>query len=404
MTGPSENRSLGRLRTRALLVGIAATVLCGIGAFFNPAAVLRAYLVAFLFCLGVAHGCMAILMLFHLTGGAWGVVLRRILEAGMATMPLLALFFVPIAAGASQLYLWAQPDTVAAYPGLQAKQAYLNVPFFLQRAVIYFVSWIGLALALQRWSRQQDKSAEGGLAQRMAGASAGGLIVYGVTITFASVDWVMSLQPAFRSTIFGPLFASGELVSGLAFALLVLAWLVRQPPLSEIISEDVLGDLGNLLFTFVILWAYLEFFQFMLVWMANLPYDVIWYLPRSQHGWQYVAGALFLLHFAVPFFLLLSRAVKRDARTLGGIAGLVLFMHLVFLNYQVLPAFDDVAPIDHWLDVVAPLGVGGLWLAFFLRQLQRLPLLARNDPQRENALSLRHRTVHELREGAVPHG
>ncbi len=235
--------------------------------------------------------------------------------------------------------------------------------------------------------------------------SAPGLVIYGLCITFAAVDWIMSLQPGFRSTIFGPIVASGQILSGQAFALIVLAWLVARPPVADLISLEALNDLGNLLLTFLIIWAYLVWFQFMLIWIANLPYEVIWYLPRSRGGWQWVAWALFILHFAIPFFLLLLRDIKRDPVTLAQVAGLLLFMQLVFQYYQVMPAFGETSIAEHWMDFLTPFGLGGLWLAYFLWQLQRGLLLPRHDVNQETALHYHELDrEEEAREQEVQHG
>ncbi len=389
-----RREQLERLQWRALAVGAAVLAVCVVGAFFSPTQFFRAYLIAYLFFLGIALGCFAVLMVYHLTGGAWGFLIRRVLEAGMRTLPVMAVLFIPIACGVEYLYTWARPEEVAASPDLRHKQIYLNVPFFCVRAVIYFALWLGIGHYLSAWSRRQDRAgnpeAAEGLAQRLATLSGPGLIAYGITITFASVDWVMSLQPAFRSSIFGPLFASGEMLTGFACALVVLAWLVVRPPVAEMVSVEALNDLGNLLFTFLIFWAYLTFFQFMLIWIADLPYDVIWYLPRSRGGWEWVVWALVVFHFVLPFFLLLSRDVKRNPVALAALAGLLLFMHLVYMYYQVLPAFPEDPITEHWMDVLAPFGVGGLWLACFVWDLKRGPVLPQHDANREAALHFRH--------------
>jgi hypothetical protein len=400
-----RTEELDRLRWRALGVGVVALLACALGAVFSPAQFFRAYLTAHLFFLGIALGCMAILMLYHLTGGAWGFLIRRILEAGTRTLPLLAVLFTPVAFGVVYLYLWARPEVVAGDANLQHKQIYLNVPFFWARAALYFVLWVVLAYFLNSWSRQQDETGDPGLVQRLTRLSAPGLVIYGITITFASVDWVMSLQPVFRSTIFGPVFASGQLLSGHAFALILMAWLVARPPIANLISLEALSDLGNLLFTFLIIWAYMVWFQFMLIWIANLPYDVIWYTNRSRGGWEWVAWALFIFHFTVPFFLLLVRDVKRNPPMLAGVAGIILFMQLVYMYYQVMPAFPDTTPAEHWMDFLTPIAVGGIWLADFLWELKRRPILPRHDVNQQSAVHLHQLDLEEAaRQAEVHHG
>ena len=318
---PSPLEELEPLQRWSLGVGVAVLAVCILGALVDADQFFRAYLAAYLFYLGIAHGSLAILMVYHLTGGAWGFLIRNILEAGMRTLPLLAALFVPIALGVGYLYVWADPEEVAASTDLQHKQIYLNVPFFIGRAAA-FTSSCGLASRLlpeHLVAAAGPHRRSGRYARWQSHLSGPGLVVYGITIFFASTDWIMSLQPAFRSTIIAPLFASGEILVGFACALLVMAWLVARPPL--VVSADAVGDLGSLLFTFLIIWAYMAFFQFMLIWIANLPYDVMWYLPRSSGGWQYVAWALFVFHFAMPFFLLLMRDVKQQPADAGGSRG-----------------------------------------------------------------------------------
>jgi hypothetical protein len=395
---PEQREWLDGLQRRALVVGVVALVVCVIGAISSPTQFFLAYLAAYMFCLGVGLGSLVILMIYHLTGGAWGYIVRRILEATTRTIPLLAVLFVPVACGVYYLYLWTDPNKVAADASLQYKQIYLNVPFFLGRAVLYFVLWSLMSYLLNRWSRAQDQSGAIVLAERMQRLSAPGLIIYGISLTFAAVDWVMSLQPAFHSTIFGPLVATSQLLSALCFTILVLVWLSSRPPLAEVVSPDAFRDFGNLLLTFLILWAYMVFFQFMLIWIANLPYEVIWYLPRSRGGWEWVTWALFVFALVVPFFSLLMREVKENPRPLAKVAWLVLFMQLVFVYYLVVPNFPDAAILDHWMDFLTPLGVGGLWLAYFLYQLKQGALLPLHDLNREAALHLRELDAEESHE------
>jgi hypothetical protein len=392
--------ALDRLQRSALGVGGAALLLCLLGAFFSPEQFFRSYLVAYLLCLGIALGSLVTVMLYHLTGGAWGLTIRPFLEAGMRTLPLLALLFVPLAFGLKFLYPWARPEVVAADENLRHKEAYLNVPFFLVRAVIYFVVWITLAYVLDAWTTRQQRLGDPyGEPRRFRIVSGPGLVLYGLTITFASIDWVMSLQPDWYSTIFPPLFATGQLLAGYSFALVFMLLVVLPRLPGGAVAADVLNDLGNLLLTFVVLVTYLAFSQFLLIWIGNLPEEDVWYIPRLSDGWRGVALALAIFHFAVPFLLLLARAVKRNPQTLGFVAALILFMRLVDLDWQVLPAFPDTAVYQHWMDVLAPIGVGGIWLAFYAWQLQRRPLLPLLDPNRPEAVAVRQ---HGLE--AVPHG
>ncbi len=394
---PADEAALTDLRKKALIVGAVALVVCVVGAFFDPTQFFSAYLAAYVFWLGVGLSALVILMIYHLTGGAWGFLVRRILEASARTLPLLAILFIPVACGVTYLYIWAGPHA-AEYESLRHKQIYLNVPFFIGRAVFYYVVWCGFAYLLDRWSVAQDRTDDPRFRLWMRRLSGPGLLIYGLTVTFAAVDWIMSLEPAFHSTIFGPLVASNGLISAHAFTLLVLCWLARRPPVAEFVSPDVSRDLGNLLLTFLILWAYLVFFQFVLIWIADLRYEVIYYLPRVRNGWDWVAWALFLFAFVVPFFGLLMREVKVSLPALAKVAGLLLFMQLVFAYYQVLPPFHTDNILRHWMDFLTPLAVGGLWLAFFLWQLTRRPLLPLHDPCQASAVHLREVDAEEARE------
>jgi hypothetical protein len=395
---------LERVPLWSLVIGVAALLPCLIGAFSAPDQFFRSYLSAYLFILGIGLGCLVLLMIFHVTGGAWGFVIRRFLEAGVRTLPLLALLIIPVGIGLTYLFRWARPEEVAADANLQWKQPYLNVPFWWVRAILYFELWTGLGYLLTDWARRQEETGDSRFAFWLEKLSAPGLVIYGVCIHFACVDWIMSLQTTFRSSIFGPLTASGQLLSALAFILILLPMLVDRPPLREVLSPDVLGDLGNLLLTLLIIWAYMCFFQFMLVWIAGLPYEISWYMDRERGGWQWVAAALLLFHFAIPFFALLIRSLKRNPVTLARVAGLVLFMHLVFVDFQVLPVFRSTSLAQHWMDFLMPIGMGGIWLAFFLWQLKQRPLVATHDENRAHALHLQAQERERTEETAILHG
>lgn len=376
----SESRD--RLRRRALRTGAVCLVLSAGGALVWPATFLRSYLVAYLFLFGIGIGSLVILMIHHLTGGRWGAAVRRLLESGSRTLPVLAILFLPIVLGVQQIYPWSVP--LSGDEQLGAKAVYLNVPQFLLRAAIYFVCWLGLAYFLNRWSRRQDETGDPGLGDRMRTLSGPGLVLCGLTLTFASVDWLMALEPQWYSTIFSMVFAAGHALTAMAFVVLVLALLADQPPLADIVGRKTLGDLGNLLLAFVMFWAYVSFSQFLLIWMGNLPEETAWYLSRLYGGWKWIAVALVVLHFAVPFALLLSRDVKRNPRSLAAVAGLVLAMRLASLFWDVIPAYGPRGLGPHWPEIAASvvtvLGLGGVWLAVFFDQLRKLPLVAVHGP------------------------
>jgi hypothetical protein len=261
------------------------------------------------------------------------------------------------------------------------------VPFFLVRAAIYFAAWNLLSFFLNRWSAEQDTTAAPAVANRMEALSGPGLIVYGMTATFASIDWVMSLEPRWFSTIYGMMFMVSQALAAMAFVIIVARLLADEPPLSAAISPAQFHDLGNLLFAFTMLWAYLSFSQFLLIWAGNLQSEIPWYTSRATGGWTGVAILLIVFHFAVPFLLLLSRTVKRRMRVLAFVAGGLLFMSLVDLFWILTPAFHPEGPRPHWMDLAAPIGVGGIWMAAFLSQLKSRPLVPLHDPEYETAVS-----------------
>ncbi|MGH7824001.1 MAG: hypothetical protein ACREQ7_02305 [Candidatus Binatia bacterium] len=369
-----------RFQRGSLIVGVAGLALCGLGAFFSRQQFFQSYLFAYLFWLGLALGCLGITMLHNLSGGAWGVVIRRLLESGIKTLPLMALLFLPLLFGLESLYEWARPGAVAQDALLRHKAVYLNVPFFQARAVLYFALWIGAAFLLTRWSEQHDDTGDPRLIARLRMLSGPGLVMYGLTITFASIDWVMSLEAHWYSTIYGVHFLGGHALTAFAFAILLAGILARRAPLSGVVAASHFLDLGNLLLAFVMLWAYFAFSQWIIIWAGNLPEEITWYAHRNSGGWEWITRSLIVFHFFLPFLLLLSRITKRRAQTLSAVAGAIIVMRLVDIFWYTVPAFHPGYFQIHWMDIVAPVGLGGVWLATFLWQLRRMPLLPLHDP------------------------
>jgi len=302
---------LAGVQRRAFAVGAVAALVSAIGLFVNVDQFLQSYLMAFMWCLGVTLGCLALGMVHQLSGGAWGVVLRRPIGAAARVLPVMTALFLPIVVGARHLYIWTHADVVAADEALQHKQLYLNTPFWIVRAILYFAVWNALSYVLNRWSAEQDRTADPRIARKMQLVSAGGLVAYGVTITFASFDWLMSLEPRWYSTIYGVLVMGGQGLSALAFLIVTIVWLSRRAPLDRIIVASHFHDVGNLMLAFVMLWAYFSFSQYLIIWAGNLPAEIAWYQHRLQTGWRAVGVALVLFHFAVPFVLLLSVLAHR---------------------------------------------------------------------------------------------
>lgn len=375
MSDSSLTPSLERARSLALVAGIAGLVLCGIGAGLDRHQFYRSYLTTYLFWTGIALGCVPVILVHHLAGGAWGVAIRRPLESGALTIPLMALLFLPVAYGIEELYPWANASEVARHPILQAKRVYLNVPAFYGRAALYFVFWSGLALILARLSLAQDRE-NGGRATRVLGTISGpALVLHFFAVTFASVDWIMSLEPEWYSTIFGPMWLVGQVLASFSLMILVVAPRSgREPRAGGGTGPEALNDLGNLLLAFVMLWAYMHFSQFLIIWSGNLKEEIPWYLARTRDGWQWPAVVLILFEFMLPFLVLLNRESKRRGERLARIAALIVVMHMLAIFWLVVPSFRPRTGLRvHWLDLAAAVGLGGIWLAAFLWLLGRRP-------------------------------
>jgi hypothetical protein len=377
----SLNSTFKRIQMIALAAGIVAAILCVVGAVLNLDQLMQSYLYAYLFCVSVALGGLGILMLDYLAGGMWGISIQRPLEAVARTMPLLAILFIPILLDLPALYPWARPDA-AADPAIAAKAGWLNVPFFIIRAVIYFAVWIGLALLLTRWAWRLNSAdrPDPVLGGRLRTVSAIGLVVVGLTSTFAFIDWGMSLEPDWSSTIYGMMLGIGALMAGMAFGVLVVCLLAGRRPMAGAVTPRVLNDLGGLLMAFVMAWAYMAFVQYLIIWLGNTLPEIPWYLRRTHGGWQWVILAIALLGFAVPFFLLMSRSIKRSARALIVLSALLLVMRLVDMFWLVVPAFRETLQIA-WTDIMAPIALVGIWLGVFLWLLQARALIPMYDPR-----------------------
>jgi len=376
--------STNSFQRRAFIAGGVLLVLLLATLFINPAQFFRAYLIGFTFWTGIAVGSLALLMLQHLTGGGWGLVIRRVLEAATRTLPFMAVLFIPIILGSHSLYEWTHQEELAQHPVVQFKAPYLNLPFFSIRAVIYFGVWIALAYFLNRWSILQDRTAEARYTKNMRVLSGPGMIALIFAVTFASIDWYMSLEPEWFSTIYGFIFVASWNLSALAFVIAAMATLTKEAPLDRIVQPLHFQDLGKLLLALVMLWAYFAFSQYLIIWSGNLPEEIVYYLERIRGLWGATVIAVGLLHFAAPFLFLLSRDLKRDPGRLMMVALLVLVMRMIDLLWMLVPAFHGHTWV--WLDALALIGFGGLWLGLFAWQLGKRSLIPINDPQFESVL------------------
>lgn len=376
-----------------LLVGIIGTI---VGFFFvDPDVFYRSYLVGYMFWFNIAAGSLFFLMVQHLSGGHWGVVSRRVFESSAGTFIALAALLAPaLIFGAHDLFHWTHADAVANDPILQEKAPYLNLPFFWVRFVIYFVILAGLGMVLTRLSTKQDETGDPRLPGKMANVSGPGLVLLFLVMTFASIDWLLSLEPHYYSTMYGPIVMAGQALGAMSFVIAVLITLARFSPVNKMITSGHLHDLGKFLLATTMFWAYVNFSQFLITWSANLAEETPYYLRRMTGGWQYLSGSLIVLAFFVPFLLLLNRDLKRNPNTLVVVAIGVIIMRFFDLVVMIMPSVshDHHGHLDFGGIIVAAmavLGVGGIWLMLFMRNLSRRSLLPVNDPYLQEALEFR---------------
>lgn len=348
----------------------------------------KSYLLGYIFVLGIPVGCLTLLMIHHLSGGRWSLVLRRTFEAASRTIPLMAVLFVPVILGIHDLYEWSHADVVARDPLISHKAAYLNPTGFIVRAIGYFVVWSVMALLLSRWSVQQDTQ-EFPL-DKFNKISGPGVLIMGLTVTFASVDWVMSLDPHWFSTLFGLWFLMGMALTALAFCIVVASLLHNNANMAKALSADRFHDYGTLLYAFIMLWAYLSYSQFLIIWSANLPEEIPYYLRRFGNGWQGVTLLIVAGHFVLPWLLLLFRSTKRITKRLVAVASLMLVMRFLDVFWLIAPWVKQGAFGVHWMDVAAVLGVLGLWVGAFCYFLKGRALLPVGDPYLPEALADGH--------------
>ena len=379
--------SIDRIRQSALIAGVVGLVICIIGIFKAPDRFFPSYLLAFMFVLGLSLGSLGLLMLQHLTGGNWGIIIRRPLESATRVLALVAVLFVPIFFGMKYLYaawLNAPPSGEGALSEFQ--RAYLTPNGFRVRAILYFVVWLMLVFIFNRWSREQDVNREDrGLRRRLKMLAGPGIILYVFVMSFAAIDWVMSISPHWASTIYGFLFVAGQLISSMSLMIAVVVLLSRTGPLSGVLQPRHIHDLGKLLLAFVMLWAYFSFSQLLIIWSGNQPEEITFYRTRLYSEWGVVAVIVVIFHFFVPFFLLLSRDLKRNTNLLPKVALWLIFMRLVDLFWMTRPEFTPNAWPNVW-DLAALLALGGLWFFVFAGQLKQLPLLPLGDPKLAEAI------------------
>lgn len=377
---------LSGLAGRALTVGGVALAATIAGLFVARSEFFPAYLVAWLLWYTVAAGCLGFLLMQYLSGGAWGLVARRVLEAGARTLPYVGIAAIPLFFGLREIFLWADESKMAADHLLQHKAPYLNAPFFIGRTVFAIVLFSFYAYFLSAKARRQDATGDPEIARSLQRWSSIGLLLFILINTFLGFDWIMSLDPHWFSSLYGGIFVAGEALAGMTFVILVMVWLGRREPMEAVIRRKLYHDYGKLLFAFVMFWTYLSISQFIIMWQGNLPEEVVWYEERFHGSWGWLAAGLLIFHFFFPFLILLSRSVKEHAGMLAKVAAFVLFMRWVDFVWQSRPTWHAEGFSLPWLYVAAPLALGGLWFFLFARELGKRPLLPVMDANLKEAL------------------
>jgi len=386
---PQLGEKLKRYQNTSAFVGLVFLALLVAGYFLvSPQQFFRSYLVGFFFWFGMGAGCLLLLMTQYLTGGAWGMIIRRQLEAGSKTLYVMFWGFLPLLIGVHILYWWSTPAGMADKV-IASKNLYLNVPFLWMRWVVYGVVWLGLTYLLNKWSRLEEETKSTEYSKKLEVLSGPGVILYFFTMTFCAVDYLMTLEPHWYSTVYGFMIVIGQALSAMSFMVAILVVVTKYPPMDHAVTKRHLHDLGKLLLALVMLWAYMNFAQLLITWSGNLPDEVIWYIKRWNGGWGWIALSLLLLHFCLPFLLLLSQSLKKNPRTIFGIAIFLICIRVVDVFSLVEPNFADVKNVQFsmsWLDVAAPLGFGGLWLALFFRNLPQQALMPLGAPDLKKVL------------------
>ena len=381
-----------KIRNRSLIVGLVFAAIAAFGAFTLPGVVfMQAYLLGYIAWLGLSLGCLGWLMIHYIAArGGWGLTARRIWEAGAGTLPLMAVLVIPILLNLKTLYIWARPEAVAVDKHLQyVTSVYLSPSMVTIRAVIYFVLWIGMAYLLTRWSAKQDLPENEGLQLPFQWVAAPGMVVFALTATFAVVDLVMSLTPAWASSIYGLIFVAGDGLACMAFTIVITVILCRYQPMATMLTKTTLHDYGKWCFAVIMLWAYFSFSQWLIIWSGNLPEEIGFFKVRLDGGWQYVSLFIVMFHWAVPWAILLSRDIKRNTQTLVPVACWILFMRLVDIFWYIKPNLSTTFNLNLW-DVVVPVAMGGLWLAYFFFNLSRRPLVPLYAPFSTQVLEGEH--------------
>jgi hypothetical protein len=380
----SNTVSFARSQLLTLIVGVAGLVVGVLLALIGPSNFFQSYLFAYLFWVGLPLGCLVLLLTNHMAGGSWGALIQRPLEAGVSMLPLMALFFIPVLFGLNSIYVWTDAEYVASHPAVEWKAWYLSTWFFIVRAVVYFVTWVLLARYFVSGSRRQDQDPGGSakIGYRMKSMAGMGIMMYVLTMTLASVDWGMSLTPTWWSGIYGVIFIVSQAITAIAFIIAVMTMLAaRDPRVDELLTAKRLQDLGNFMLAFTVFWAYTSIGQLIILWSNNVVETNTWYVLRFGPGWSSVGMFLLFFGFFAPFFILLSRWVKRKRRALVVVSAWAWMVQLLNMFFFIIPTFERSGFALRPLDIVLLIGIGGVLISFYFRSLTSRPLLPANDPR-----------------------
>ncbi len=381
---------LGRVQRNALIVGLIALGFTAFGAWRSSQQFFFSYLFGLLFWLQLSLGCFLLTMMHQLTGGRWGYPTRRFLEASFMVLPLFLILFIPVFLGLGDLYPWARPAEVAAEKVLHQRHVYQNNWAYIARTVFYLAVWSWMAWSLRRWSLAQDGTSDARPTRKARLLSGPGIVIYSLLSTFAHVDWIMSLEKHWYSTMFAVVVIIGQILLALAFSVVLLTLFRAEEPLVQVVAKAQYHQLGNLLLAFVLFWTYVSFGELLIIYSGDLPHELDWYLHRMAAGWKWVIAVLGLFHFFLPFYLLLFRAVKKHVVPITVLSAVLVIAHGVSVYWMVLPALHPQGLRISWLDLTAPIGIGGLWLAVFLANLRAAPLLPQHDPGLQFAFKYGH--------------
>ena len=380
-----------RVQRSALFVGLAALLITVAGGVFGDHAHFwQSYLFAFIFFAGLTLGCLGIFFLHNVVGGNWGVAVRRLVESGLQTLPLILLFAIPLFFALGTLYKWTDASYRAEHFAVGHKAAYLNPTWFIIRTILYFAIWFFSGFRILKMANEHDRTGDPALFKRIKARSAPALLVFVLTTTYAFIDWIMSLEPDWYSTIYAWMFTVGQVLLTFSFLVAVLVLLSKREPFASFLTRQHYHDLGNLMLAFTMLWAYMSFAQFLIIWAENLPDEIPWYVRRFSGGWGYLAWTISIFMFFVPFFLLLLRFVKKNPTRLRTLAIWIIIMRALDVFWIVAPAWRQRGLEVYWTDLVALIGLGGIWLAYFIKNLKARPLLASNDPRDTYSLLKAH--------------